>query len=434
METRQLFLPYPELVESEAHDSPYRFEDSAGDAHGAAGAVDMVARWMRVPFEAEGRYVRIHEYGHVRWSPPRPARVSYDPRILAAVEDARINLGLESVGLRVELDSEGEALVHWLLAQDAKRGDVFALCIRGVASLGTSIEAELAQVLERRPPFGPLVVEQMQRIRAAFEAVRARVRKPVAPYATTLRHGRLLARWLRMQGLLDGSDQARSKLAFGCAVEAPHVHGDDSLLPRSTERGTPGEGGVLPGSLRIARPPLSVALKSGRGPLRWRAAREGSVVRHPQRWALDGAIFRARRHQPGGTLLVDTSGSMALDEDALDGLLAATRVGTRVAIYSGRGEEGELRVVAQDGRRAARDQLVRFGQGNVVDLPALEWLARQPSPRIWLSDGRVTGVGDRSCALLNRRCDEARRRGGIRRVADLPAAARLLGGAVPLVG
>jgi hypothetical protein len=434
MAAREHFVPYPELLEVEPHEVPYRFEDSAGSAPGVSGAVDMIARWMRVPFEAEGRYVRRHEYGHVRWSPPRPARVGYDPRILAAVEDARINLGLAHVELPVELDAEGEALVQWLLAQDAKRGDVFALCIRGVASIGTSVEAPVAQVLARTPPFGPLVVEQMQRVRGAFEALRTRVRGPVAPYAGALREGRLLARWLRMQGLLDASEQARSKLVFGCAVEAPHVHGDTPPRPRSPERDAPPPAGVLPGSLRIARPPLCVGLKSGRGPLRWRAAREGSVVRHVQRWPLDGAIFRARRHHPGGTLLVDTSGSMSLDVDALDRLLAATPVGTRVAIYSGRGEEGELRIVAQGGRRAARDQLGRFGSGNIVDLPALAWLAGQPRPRIWLSDGGVTGVGDRSCGLLQRRCEELRRRGGIRRVADLATAARLLGGVVPLVG
>ena len=30
----------------------------------------------------------------------------------------------------------------------------------------------------------------------------------------------------------------------------------------------------------------------------------------------------------------------------------------------------------------------------MVDGPALRWLARQDRPRIWVSDGVVTGVGD----------------------------------------
>jgi hypothetical protein len=39
---------------------------------------------------------------------------------------------------------------------------------------------------------------------------------------------------------------------------------------------------------------------------------------------------------------------------------------------------------------------LRLGRGNVIDGPALRWLASQPGPRIWISDGRVTGVRDRS--------------------------------------
>ena len=33
-------------------------------------------------------------------------------------------------------------------------------------------------------------------------------------------------------------------------------------------------------------------------------------------------------------------------------------------------------------------------RGNIVDGPALRWLARQPGPRFWISDGVVTGEGD----------------------------------------
>ena len=36
-----------------------------------------------------------------------------------------------------------------------------------------------------------------------------------------------------------------------------------------------------------------------------------------------------------------------------------------------------------------------LGRGNIVDGPALRWLAQQPEPRIWISDGQVTGTHDR---------------------------------------
>lgn len=37
------------------------------------------------------------------------------------------------------------------------------------------------------------------------------------------------------------------------------------------------------------------------------------------------------------------------------------------------------------------------GPHNVIDLPALRWLADQPTrPRIWVSDMGVTGIGDQT--------------------------------------
>lgn len=70
----------------------------------------------------------------------------------------------------------------------------------------------------------------------------------------------------------------------------------------------------------------------------------------------------------------------------------------------------------------------RFGGGNVVDLPALEWLARQHAPRIWVSDGRVTGVHDTPCPELWRRCKRVVDRARITRVKNAEEAAKRLAG------
>jgi hypothetical protein len=66
-----------------------------------------------------------------------------------------------------------------------------------------------------------------------------------------------------------------------------------------------------------------------------------------------------------------------------------------IAAYGGGHDSGVLRVLARDGRRVDDAGLASIGGGrNVVDGPALEWLARQPAPRFWVSDGQVTGIGD----------------------------------------
>jgi hypothetical protein len=86
----------------------------------------------------------------------------------------------------------------------------------------------------------------------------------------------------------------------------------------------------------------------------------------------------------------------------------------------------DLRIVADGGRRAAAEHLTRFASDNVVDLPALEWLAKQPLPRFWISDGIVTGAGDRGSEVLKRRCVAVCQRARIRRVEKIDQAVALL--------
>jgi hypothetical protein len=117
----------------------------------------------------------------------------------------------------------------------------------------------------------------------------------------------------------------------------------------------------------------------------------------------DGAIFRSRRPAPGGTVLIDISGSMNLTQEDVE-MLIAQSPGVTIAVYAsslGDLSRGAVTVVARGGRVAdLRHVLKQYGYGNVVDGPALEWLGRQPPPRLWISDGGVTGVGDRMAAQL----------------------------------
>ena len=56
----------------------------------------------------------------------------------------------------------------------------------------------------------------------------------------------------------------------------------------------------------------------------------------------------------------------------------------------------------------------------------LEWLAKQPEPRIWISDGGVTGKHDTPSRSLKTRCATICRRSNIQRVDGVTAAAKLL--------
>jgi hypothetical protein len=121
-------------------------------------------------------------------------------------------------------------------------------------------------------------------------------------------------------------------------------------------------------------------------------------------------------------VLIDASGSMGWSPDDLMKCLEAAPAAT-IALYSGSGNRGVLRVVAKDGRMIAPDLVVPpCGGGNIVDGPALEWLASQAEPRIWISDGSVTGVDDIEYTVLSAEAVRVQMTGRVQRLDNLGAA------------
>lgn len=134
-------------------------------------------------------------------------------------------------------------------------------------------------------------------------------------------------------------------------------------------------------------------------------ATEGYNLAAPWRDAIDDRCFRVPRQRAGGTLLVDVSGSMQFEDGAVGEILNQLPAAT-VAVYSGNDDAGGLTVLASRGRvapdvsEALHQHKTTHGGGNVVDGPALRWLAQQARPRLWICDGHVTGCGDNSAANL----------------------------------
>jgi hypothetical protein len=88
-----------------------------------------------------------------------------------------------------------------------------------------------------------------------------------------------------------------------------------------------------------------------------------------------------------------------------------------IAAYGGNYDDGPLRILAVNGKIAdPKGEAYTLPGGNVVDGPALQWLALQDRPRIWVCDGNVTGIGDCSSARLQENALELMTAGGIVRV------------------
>ncbi len=167
-----------------------------------------------------------------------------------------------------------------------------------------------------------------------------------------------------------------------------------------------------------------------------RAMFEGAFVKKPWRLHLDGKTFsgpvtRGRGGKGRGTVLVDLSGSMSWTEETLSAVLDALPECTILG-YCGSDHVGALCTLADRGRTATMESIAEFKRhwrcGNTVDGPALQYLAQSSGPRVWFSDGGVTGRGDASHANLHQVAEAICLSGRIFRTTDVEKCCDYLSG------
>ena len=134
---------------------------------------------------------------------------------------------------------------------------------------------------------------------------------------------------------------------------------------------------------------------------RFRPSDVGTVPKYMNRWVTDKYVWANKRSLRGGTIAIDCSGSMHLDNDDIDVILtnlpAATIVGYSGNRATSKGTEGLIEIFAEKQRRISdiwEDTMIFTGDwgNNLVDVPAIMWLARQPQPRILVSDMEIVGI------------------------------------------
>ena len=176
------------------------------------------------------------------------------------------------------------------------------------------------------------------------------------------------------------------------------------------------------GRVEFQYPPLPNRLPGYKLNAKPKASDEGAIPMYMHRYAVDKAVFRATRREETGSVLVDVSGSMSMSYEELKAIIAAAPAGI-VALYSGAGDHGYIRIIGHRGKWMHMDERSPYIQemivkwrkegrsenwiahnvqhfawrmgmpgGNQIDKPALEWLAEQPLPRIWVSDGQVVST------------------------------------------
>lgn len=380
------------------------------------GSVDHRSKVISVPLTADpdGRMTRNHEMLHLKFSPKSPPRLpeGVDPMVYQACEDMRINLRGERLGIvqdqaRLTESDLGKWRAGWkdkpqvaaaaLAASWTNREDRAAVeaSIMDDFDEGDAYEIRSAvwyactPLIRRKAP-GPKVA-----ITAAQTLSQILTPPPPVPKEDGAGDGKSGPDGAEMaKDIKKGIDTLGDRMYSGrdtirkarqMIQKEEYAHGslpDVVKIPGATW-----------GEMTIRRMPRPLLFPARMKSRRWKPTDQGSVFRYPQRWAADMSGFAFKGIKEGGcTLLIDVSGSMCLDEGQILQIMQMMPA-SLIATYSGSGRRGELRIIAEKGRRAVERDF-RYSGGNVIDGPALRWLAKQQGPRYWVSDGGVTGIGD----------------------------------------
>jgi hypothetical protein len=142
-----------------------------------------------------------------------------------------------------------------------------------------------------------------------------------------------------------------------------------------------------------------------------------------------GLFSRRVRQKPGGTVVIDASGSMGVNRKNLSKLLELIPTAT-VAYYSGDEKaKGILVVYALEGKRYSGElpeETLRGG--NSVDLPAIKWLLSMPKPHTLISDLQFCGGVLGSEVIAHALVERATKRGDLTNYRSLDEAYEAFGG------
>jgi hypothetical protein len=360
------------------------------------------------------RGLRLHELAHVKHSPARmhPKLWRVDHTTLLAVEDARVNELVCRAGMGDLLTPLDDPAGGHLDPRDHLRAATLLL----TAAHGTGAFPRLWAAYASSGAAGAVACNLARR---AIAIVRQAGK---SSFRDTIEAARFLDRAL---GTAESFPLGRL-----CCVSERSDHGEE--LPRGLRlrrRRGGGKRSATWGRIREVQEPPRPIRTGALPPWRHRATAEGSLLRSAYRLLLDGRVFSRRQRLPGGTVLVDGSGSMSLDRDAVMAILEAAPAAL-VARYDADPREnvGIIRILARGGRRVADEILASrcCGSGNVVDGPALRWLATRPGPRVWVSDGGVTGLGDEPSDRLTEESRAICQAHGIVRVEKAEEARKIL--------
>lgn len=410
--------------------------------------VHLNERKMFVPLSdsAADHYVRLHEMAHVNWTPNKnphaeAQKIGVSHSLIQSCEDYRMHMLLaDRTRMRDRLvghltEPELEAFLIRLVDQP---NVITAMVEMALSTYRTDSLGRLKTVIRRLVGVdedgrsvetnSPLTDVQKKALRYSAEESQ-KILEDAHGVIIPARGPRNYPKW---KDMLRMAKFVHERIAMtpprppeGIIVDGRETERLEEDIRKVREKLREKRCDVEFGTANVCSVALPHTIKQAQFGRRERAHDAGSVPRFMHRYSIDGRIFGRRRKAPGGTVLVDASGSMALSMEDIEKIITAAPCAT-VAMYSGRKDKGSITVIARGGHRADIKAIERvrkqIGGGNIIDGPALEWLGKQAEPRIWVCDGYVTGCNDRSSAELSASAFAAARRIKAKRFIDLPKA------------
>ena len=453
--------PYPQIVTGEDWNV---FENTE---HDPQPRTDNLNRQMYVPMDREcedcgvnhSRMIRRHELGHAKWSPKTMGKLMRGTRAdcIHALEEVRINYLLAA---RAKLPCDEPVLcmdkVQATILRMIKSASVADIILYILASktytndnyvLEAVISRDVVKQFNEASDDETLHIIRQSELKFAIQVANSYAAKMInhrynqwPSYRKVQKLAEKLSHVINefidkpkadeihapkpQPGESEHEAEGESDEAIAAAGNADELEKrmrtslQEDMLYRS------GSGIGQWGKMEIHEPPMSVNLRSrinhGRA---YRPMDYGYNPKYINSYCIDKKIFKQRQRTYGGTVLIDASGSMSFSgQDILEIMEEVPAV--KIAMYNhtswSDGATGTLRIIAKDGKRVTEEYLSEHsGGGNLVDGPALEWLAKMPPARIWVSDMYVFGRHNSNEINLLQECVQICKRNNILRLANI---------------
>lgn len=351
------------------------------------GGISFSGKAMHIPLDETpySRMVRLHEMGHLTYTPKKDpdkqcAKYGIPMDLLQVCEDARINtlmekahrLPMRNLGETEDLTPFRDGLKK--LVDAGQHETALRQAVEFRVGMQFRNELQAARILRELD-----LEDALDIANAGLQHLKYKRSKSGLGFPKTVKAARAIMDALESRDILRDSPSDLGDTAKMCSPGGSTVRG-----------------GMAPwGRMEIEVPKsLSTRHHAGRLTPKYRPADDGRRLRNVSRALTDGRIFARKIKQEGGSLLIDGSGSMSMSPEDVAEILKMAPLAW-VAIYGAQYDSGKVKILARDGKCVAPADMRSPGACNVIDGPALELLAKQSTPRIWICDGHVTGVGDR---------------------------------------